>query len=130
MLSLWAISMAVLLVWGSAALQGKSWLALLAGLACLVVLISAYGLFRCWAHQPATVRWDGQWWHWGPLDSVGQEPSSGQATLCIDLGFFILVRLQPLGLPIWHGIWWALERRQHRRDWHSLRCALQPRSSA
>ncbi|MFN9708991.1 MAG: hypothetical protein ACK53K_07605 [Burkholderiales bacterium] len=130
MLFLWTISMLVLTVWGASALRTESWLPVLACLALLMVLVCAYGLASGWAGQPASVRWDGQFWHWGPLRSVGQEPSSGRATVCIDLGFFILVRLQPWGASPWRGVWWAVERRQHGTHWHILRCALQPGSGA
>lgn len=93
--------------WGGAAVLG----ALTLGAACMSLA----------CRVPSSLRWDGQLWFWGPAGALGQEPFSGRATLAIDLGFFMLLHLQPSS-PHARSAWAPLTRRTGQ--WHRVRCVM------
>lgn len=112
--------MAVSLAWAGQTSGGTP---LLGAAGALLTLGCAVWLRRGMASKPASLRWDGQFWHWGPSDTVGGEPFSGQASVCIDTGAFMLLHLQP-GQGQSRAAWLPLSRRGMAAEWHLLRCAL------
>ncbi|MEY2892496.1 MAG: hypothetical protein RJA98_2404 [Pseudomonadota bacterium] len=117
-------SSAVLMTWAHftarATLQGWPWA--VAVLMCAVLL----ALTRPWRrHAPVQLRWDGQAWHAGPIGPAGSEPWSGQLTVALDLGGWMLLRLSDPPPPAEHlPAWLAAARHQQPAAWHPLRCAV------
>ncbi len=92
---------------------------------CAVVWTLGWMMWHRRQHQDiGSLRWDGQYWHWGPLDTIGHEPTSGQATVCLDCAGFVLVHLRPFGRTAGRSVWLALSQQGQPAQWHSLRCAL------
>lgn len=107
-------------VWaGAGALAGPGWVGLLG----LTALLPLWRLGRCGA---VSLRWDTQCWHLGPLATRGQEPWSGRMQVALDLGDWMLLRLQPAGPTPFRrsGHWLPVQRRGHEQVWHTLRCTL------
>lgn len=71
-----------------------------------------------------SLRWDGQCWHWGPAHTLGHEPVSGQAIVCLDCAGFMLVHLRPFGRMAVRSAWLPVSQPGQPAQWHSLRCAL------
>lgn len=81
-------------------------------------------LTRPWTRPGAVqLRWDQQCWHVGPVGPAGGEPWSGQLSVAIDLGGWMLLRLSPSPMAPW-PTWLPVSRRGHRALWHALRCAV------
>ena len=77
--------------------------------------------------NPAAVslRWDARCWHVGPPGSVGREPFSGEVSVAIDLGQWLLLRWHPAEGSTGFGPGWLpVQRRGMEAQWHALRCAL------
>ncbi len=87
---------------------------------CTLILGGACLNLAC--RVPLSLRWDGQFWFWGPEGAWGQEPFTGQATLSLDLGFFMLLHLQP-SCSRMRGAWVPLTR--STGHWHRVRCVMQ-----
>jgi hypothetical protein len=131
--AVWAVSGAAsltLVAWALSAPQVRSpwWLGLCA-LGLGAVLWLSVSLARI---SPMSLRWDGQLWHLGPADAVGNEPWPGQLTVCIDLGAWMLLRFRHTGPgPRPRVSWLPVQRSGRQPYWHALRCALySPRPAA
>ena len=72
----------------------------------------------------ASLRWDGQCWHWGAAHAVGPEPVPGRIRVCLDFSGFMLLQLRPFDRTRSAPVWLPLDRRGQAAQWHSLRCAL------
>jgi len=68
------------------------------------------------------LRWDGRTWYLGP--AVG-EPVSGDLSVAIDLGAWMLLRFSP-ALPQARprSTWLPVQRHGLEAQWHALRCAV------
>jgi hypothetical protein len=75
--------------------------------------------------RAVSLRWDGQLWHLGPPGSAGHEPDSGPLHVAIDLGPWMLLRLEPAA-STWgsRSIWLPAQRHGLEAHWHALRCAV------
>jgi len=86
-----------------------------------VVLLLALGASL--AQTPAVdLRWDGRTWHFGPASG---EPVSGDLSVAIDLGQWMLLRFSPAvpeARP--RTTWLPAQRRGLESQWHALRCAV------
>ena len=127
------------------------WNALLAGLAVLILLVacswfaSSRSIVPPWAawlmgsstiaallallasarRVPVGLRWDSQHWYCGRYGDSDEEDGPWRARVAVDLGGFMLLRLEPPDvtrrlmfrcLPV--------QRSGVRGDWHALRCAV------
>lgn len=131
------------------------WNALLAGLAVLVLLVmSAWfasdtielPLWGAWSmaggtlgvllalvtstrRAPVGLRWDSQHWYCTGFGEVDREEGPWRVRVPIDLGGFMLLRLDAPGDPRgWISRWLPVQRFGLRGDWHALRCALSAHS--
>jgi len=93
--------------------------AIIASLAAMALMALGASL----AKTPAVdLRWDGRAWHLGP---VAGDPISGDLTVAIDLGLWMLLRFapaSPLARP--RSAWLPVQRRGLESQWHALRCAV------
>jgi hypothetical protein len=109
------------------------WLATLAVLprvlvagTCLVVI----GYAAVWLYTvPARATdlfWDGRRWHVAPIARSGQHAGAGSLEVTIDLGSWMLLRLDlpPDGGVRRTAVWLPVARRSVGADWHALRCAV------
>ena len=74
-----------------------------------------------------SLRWDTQCWHLGPASTAGDEPSTGQLVVAIDLGGWMLLRFDDAAAASSarkRTRWLPVQRRGLEREWHALRCAV------
>jgi hypothetical protein len=92
---------------------------------------SLLGLITSVRRAPVVLRWDSQRWHSG--DGVGADRECGpwRLRVMLDLGGFILLRLESddPAIPL-KPRWLPLQRRGLHADWHCVRCALHVRTGA
>ncbi|HWP20322.1 MAG TPA: hypothetical protein VNO84_14425 [Burkholderiaceae bacterium] len=91
----------------------------------LAVLAAALTLVCSWtaARAPAMrLRFDGQRWHWHPLARPARS-ASGHARVMLDLGGWLLLRLQPQTGQA-DVCWLPVDARDLPAQWHALRCAV------
>lgn len=93
-----------------------------AGAVSFLALAVALLSFRC---RAVSLRWDGRFWHAGPIDRVGSEPWSVHVAVRIDLGHWMLLEMcsDQTEFPPIHT-WLPLQRQGMESKWHALRCAL------
>jgi hypothetical protein len=86
-----------------------------------VVLLVALGASL--ARTPTVdLRWDGRMWHLGPASG---EPVSGDLSVAIDLGPWMLLRFSPAAPEARaRTTWLPAQRRGLEYQWHALRCAV------
>lgn len=125
---LWALAVCASVTWCSSALQSTGAKAFVGAVVVVFTLACGYMLWRSLSRQPGSLRWDGQCWHWGPSATIGHEPVSGVASVCLDLGGFMLIHLRANPELGTSGAWLPIERRAHLSQWHLLRCALHSRA--
>jgi hypothetical protein len=72
------------------------------------------------------LRWDGQCWFYGAASADGPELAPTELTVAVDLGGWMLLRLQADGgASRWsRTLWLPAQRRGHETHWHALRCAV------
>ncbi len=89
--------------------------------ALVAVLLVAWGVSL--ARTPAVdLRWDGRTWHLGPPSG---EPVSGELSVALDLGPWMLLRLSPAAAEARPRITWLpVQRRGLESQWHALRCTV------
>jgi hypothetical protein len=117
------LASAVLITWAQltarASLQWWPWAV------AIPVCVSLLAITRPWRrHDPVQLRWDGQAWHAGPVGPAGSEPWSGQLTVALDLGAWMLMHLHAPNPPAAMPAWLAVSRRSQPAAWHPLRCAV------
>jgi len=128
-----------------------AWNALLAGLGALVLLVagawwgsdhaglalwcewlvgcftvaSVVGLGACFRRLPVYLRWDARHWYCASQGDTDQEDGPWRVRAPIDLGGFMLLRLesQDDSNPMTPR-WLPVQRRGLPTDWHALRCAV------
>jgi hypothetical protein len=100
-------------------------LVVFAGSACLLCLISSI------RRAPVVLRWDSQRWHSGDGVDADRECGPWRLRVSLDLGSFILLRLESddPAVPL-KPRWLPLQRHGLRADWHAVRCALHVRTGA
>ncbi|WP_280154615.1 hypothetical protein [Piscinibacter sp. XHJ-5] len=75
-------------------------------------------LLRC---TPTSLRWDTQRWHFGPAGAPGEEPTSGNLAIALDLGAWMLLKFES---DQRRTTWLPVQRRGLEAHWHALRCAV------
>jgi len=105
-----ALSTAVAAGWAGAWLGAEG--LTLAGVSLALGLLASWWLGRRWLAPARRLAWDGVAWQLQPAGL------SGQVTLTIDLGDWMLVRFSP------GARWVPLSRREAATDWQALRVAL------
>ena len=75
------------------------------------------------AQAPAVdLRWDGRTWHLGPPSA---EPASGDLSVALDLGPWMLLRFSPAAPATRpRTTWLPVQRPGLESQWHALRCAV------
>ena len=93
-----------------------------AGAVCVVAWVMPLIVLR-----PATLRWDGQAWHFGR----DEDAVPGRLAVAIDLGGWMLLRFtEGEAAPDRATAWIPAQRRGLEAQWHALRCAVySPRPS-
>lgn len=115
-------SAAIVLSWVHRAVEAPwAWPVAIAG-AGLAIALAAGAVRRA----PHELRWDTQVWWWGPAGSDTDRQRCGRIEVCIDLQFWMLLRLWPTAS---HGasrapLWLPVERQGSGADWHALRGAV------
>ncbi|MGY4830569.1 hypothetical protein ACVNIS_18505 [Sphaerotilaceae bacterium SBD11-9] len=91
-----------------------------------VLLVSCVTILRhAWRLRPASLRWDTQRWHLGPVGTAGHEPGVGSLMVALDLGAWMLLRFVPEeGSPLRRGTWLPVQRFGHERAWPALRATV------
>lgn len=84
----------------------------LAGVSLAFGLLASWWMGRRWLVPARRLAWDGAAWQLQPGGLTGQ------VTLMVDLGDWMLVRFSP------GGRWLPLSRREADADWQALRVAL------
>jgi hypothetical protein len=75
--------------------------------------------------RPVGLRWDGQCWHLGPPGLRGNEPWTGEVSVVLDLGSWMLLRFKHGSpSPLCRVRWLPAQRRGLEDRWHALRCAV------
>ena len=94
------------------------------------VLIAACICWQLLRMQPTSLRWDGEAWHVGPPETLGNEPVAGDVEVAIDLGMWMLLRFAREGSISRRSVTWLpIQRWGLEAQWHALRCAVySPRS--
>jgi hypothetical protein len=108
--ALLALSVAVATGWAGAQLGAEG--ATLAGVSLTLGLLTSWWMGRRWLGPARRLAWDGAAWQLQPGGLTGQ------VTLMIDLGDWMLVRFSP------GAHWLPLSRRDAATDWQALRVAL------
>ena len=92
---------------------------------------SLLGLLTSARCAPVVLRWDSRRWY--SSHGVGADRESGpwRVRVLLDLGGFMLLRLEAddSAIPL-KPLWLPLQRHGLRAHWHDLRCALHMRSGA
>jgi hypothetical protein len=107
---------------GASRVIGASDVRLLQAIALLLAVVAVAWFWRRRAlAEKRSLRWDGQAWH--EVDGEGGATELDTPSICIDLGFALLLRarLHPSG-PL---RWFPLERRSASGRWHALRVVTQ-----
>ncbi len=92
-------------------------------IAAALTAVSLLALGASLARTPAVgLRWDGRNWHLGPPSG---EPVSGDLSVAIDLGPWMLLRFRPAASNARpRVVWLPAQRRGLESQWHALRCAV------
>ncbi|HET7795434.1 MAG TPA: hypothetical protein VFL64_18760 [Rhizobacter sp.] len=91
----------------------------------VLVLSSVATLFHALHLRPASLRWDTQRWHLGPMATAGHEPGAGRLMVALDLGAWMLLRFVPEEGSRWHrGTWLPVQRLGHEASWPALRTTV------
>ncbi len=117
------LAAATTLTWGFAA-PASAPVAQAAGLllAALCIVAAVPAAFRVGAVR---LRWDGKNWSVAPAGSDDAPTPIEPPTVALDLGAWMLLRLQRVGASRRLGrSWLPLQRRGHEVHWHALRCAV------
>ena len=69
----------------------------------------------------ATLRWDGRAWHHG---SGAGEPTTGDLSVAIDLGRWMLLCFTPAAPAGARRVWLPVQRSGLESQWHALRCTV------
>ena len=96
-----------------------------AGLGCSLVVFIAVSLSKV---PPICLRWDGQTWHLGQPGTDVEAWASGNMSVKLDLGPWMLLRFRPatqapFRLPS-RVKWIPAQRLGAEGHWHGLRCAV------
>jgi hypothetical protein len=74
---------------------------------------------------PVELHWDSRCWHWRPADDPGARPAAGTLAVALDLGPWMLLRLDALEpSKAARRTWLPVQRRGLEAHWHALRCAV------
>lgn len=115
-------SAAIVASWIHRAVEAPwAWPAAVAGVI-VTVALAAPGFRR----HPQVLHSDGQVWRWGPAGGDVARLPAGRVEVCIDLQFWLLLRLWPNATEGGRRAvaWLPVERQGTGRDWHALRCAV------
>ncbi len=121
---LWLLAAASLIVWGVFMFNSSG--ASTTTMALLSLGLVSLGLpLTLLPFQATSLRWDGQSWHAGPADGVGDEPWDVDVTVCFDFGGWVLLRLhsETPGFPR-RRAWLPVDMQSLALQSHGLRCAL------
>lgn len=92
---------------------------------------SLLGLLTSVRQAPVVLRWDSQYWHSSQGVGADRECGPWRVRVLLDLGAFMLLRLEADDSAIrLKPLWLPLQRHGSRAHWHDLRCALHMRSGA
>ena len=87
------------------------------------ILVSA--ALQARAIDPFELHWTGQVWVLTRGQSRLPSPMTGDLTVAIDLGPWMLLRFRAAAAPRWaRPLWLPVQRRGVEPLWHALRCAL------
>ena len=117
-LALASIALAVLAAWLmtlEAPFGIVGWLATATSVALLAAL--AASVMRT---PSVSLRWDGRAWSLGT--SIG-DPESGELSVAIDLGAWMLLRFTPAVPARARVVWLPVQRLGIESQWHALRCS-------
>ena len=99
------------------------------GAAMAVVAALLWGIGLSLLRLPARrLAWDGQCWTLGEMGAGGTAPVTGDISVAIDLGPWMLLRFRPGAALAWwqsmQSTWLPVQRRGIEPQWHALRCAV------
>lgn len=125
-IGVWLLTLAAaltLVMWIAALRSGPGLVWLAAG-AMAIALIVGSGA-RLARIAPLSLQWDGVGWHIAPLSPPGWQAMSGELSIALDLGAWMLLRFHHDGLGRWSGsTWLPVQRHGLEAQWHALRCAV------
>jgi hypothetical protein len=120
-----AIALLCVMLMGVAALWCATADAVQCLIAAAVVLMICSAVLSLVRRHAISLRWDGQCWHLGPVETRGHEPLSGRVHVLVDAGVWLLLRFVPEGVARpWRWQWVPVQRAGHALAWHALRCAV------
>ena len=122
LLGLGSCAATILMVWVHRAIEAP-WGALVAAVGALSAAALAASVRRTNAQ---VLRFDGQTWRLGPVGADLDRQPAAHVEVCIDLQFWLLLRLWPAAPRAGQqaAAWLPLERQGSAVDWHALRCAV------
>ena len=99
------------------------------GAAMAVVAALLWGIGLSLMRLPARrLAWDGQCWTLGEMGAGGTASVTGDISVAIDLGPWMLLRFRPGAALAWwqsmQSTWLPVQRRGIEPQWHALRCAV------
>lgn len=74
--------------------------------------------------RPAQLRWDGQSWRLGSYGQPADSMHPGRLGICLDIGFWMLLRFVPTDGGWASVVWLPVQRRDMKDQWHPLRCGI------
>jgi len=108
--------------WWLASAQRSTWASVSLLMLLLISVWAAVGLMRC---PPLSLRWDTARWNLGPAASMGEEASSGQLSVAVDLGAWMLLRFRPdSATKRVSEVWIPVQQAPSYQQWHAFRCAV------
>ncbi len=124
----WRVAVLLVAALGAAAMvawlvAGESPLASPVSIVAILVMPVMAALAASLVRTPAVdLRWDGRMWHLGPPSG---QPLSGDLSVALDLGSWMLLRFSPTAPEARpRTTWLPVQRRGLESQWHALRCAV------